>query len=71
MFFENWRVFSLLIKKNLVQHFFDGFDYYLVNLVGFLKAGVNLNGIFEPLNTGLMQISRSRFKQSKNSMLKT
>ena len=36
-----------------------------------IKAGVNLNGIFAPLNTGLVQISRSNFKQSKNSMLKT
>ena len=36
-----------------------------------IKAGVNLNGIFAPLNTGLVQISRSHFKQSKNSMLKT
>ena len=36
-----------------------------------IKAGVNLNGIFVPLNTGLVQISRSHFKQSKNSMLKT
>ena len=35
------------------------------------KAGVNLNGIFAPLNTGLVQISRSHFEQSKNSMLKT
>ena len=33
-----------------------------------LKAGVNLNGIFASLNTGLRQISRSHFKQSKNSM---
>ena len=36
-----------------------------------LKAGVHLNGIFAPLNTGLVQISRWHFKQSKNSMLKT
>ena len=37
-----------------------------------IKAGVNLNGIFAPLyNTDLVQISRSHFKQSKNSMLKT
>ena len=36
-----------------------------------LKARVHLNGIFAPLNTGLVQISRSRFKQSKNSTLKT
>ena len=36
-----------------------------------IKAGVNLNAIFAPFNMGLMQISRSRFKQSKNSMFKT
>ena len=36
-----------------------------------IKAGVNLNGIFVPLKTGLVQISRSHFKQFKNSMLKT
>ena len=30
-----------------------------------------LNVIFAPLNMGLMQTSRSRFKQSKTSMLKT
>ena len=36
-----------------------------------LKAGVNLNDILAPLNTGLVQISRSHFKQSINSMLKT
>ena len=35
------------------------------------KVGVHLNGIFAPLNTGLVQISRSHFKQSKISMLKT
>ena len=35
------------------------------------KAGVHLNDIFAPLNTGLVQISRWHFKQSKNSMLKT
>ena len=35
------------------------------------KAGVHLNGIFAPLYTGLLQISRWHFKQSKNSMLKT
>ena len=36
-----------------------------------IKAGVHLNGIFVPLNTGLVQISRWHFKQSKDSMLKT
>ena len=28
-----------------------------------------MNAIFPPLNMGLMEISRSRFKQSKNSLL--
>ena len=36
-----------------------------------VRAVVHLDGIFAPLNTGLVQISRSHFKQSKNSMLKT
>ena len=36
---------------------------------GFLKAGVQLKAVFPPLNFGLMRISRSRFKQSKNSLL--
>ena len=34
-----------------------------------LKGGLYLKGLFPPLNLGLMRISRSRFKQSKNSML--
>ena len=33
----------------------------------FIKAGVHLKVVFPPLNLGLMRISRSRFKQSKNS----
>ena len=33
------------------------------------KGGINLNAIFPPLDMALMEISRSRFKQSKNSML--
>ena len=33
------------------------------------KGGLYLKAVFPPLNLGLMQISRSRFKQSKNSML--
>ena len=28
-----------------------------------------MNAIFQPLNMGLMEIFRSRFKQSKNSLL--
>ena len=28
-----------------------------------------MNAIFSPLNVGLMKISRSRFKQSKNPLL--
>ena len=34
-----------------------------------IKAGVHMNAIFSPLNVGLMKISRSRFKQSKNPVL--
>ena len=34
-----------------------------------LKGGFNLNVIFPPLDMALMEISRSRFKQSKNSTL--
>ena len=33
------------------------------------KGGINLNAIFPPLDMALMEISRSRFKQSKKSML--
>ena len=36
---------------------------------GVFKAGVNLKAIFSPLQMGLMGISRSRFKQSKNTLL--
>ena len=35
-----------------------------------LKAGVHLNVVFPPLNMGLTEISRSRFKQCRNPMLK-
>ena len=34
-----------------------------------IKVGVHMNAIFSPLNVGLMKISRSRFKQSKNPLL--
>ena len=33
------------------------------------KGGLNLNAVFPPLSMGLVEISRSRFKQYKNSML--
>ena len=32
-----------------------------------IKGGFNLNAIFPPLDMALMKLSRSRFKQSKNS----
>ena len=35
------------------------------------KAGLHLNAVFTRLKIGLMEISRSRFKQYKNPMLKT
>ena len=34
-----------------------------------VKAGVNLKAVSMPLKIGLMEISRSRFKQSKSSLL--
>ena len=34
-----------------------------------LKAGVHLNGIFAPLNTGLVQISRWNFKHLQKRFL--
>ena len=34
-----------------------------------VKAVVRLKAFFSPLNLGLIRISRSRFKQSKNSPL--
>ena len=35
------------------------------------KAGVHLKAVFTPLKISLMEISRSRFNQYKNPMLKT
>ena len=34
-----------------------------------IKAVLHLNVVFKPLNMGLIEISRSRFKQYKNSSL--
>ena len=34
-----------------------------------LVAGVHLKALFAPLKIGLIEISRSRFKQNKNHML--
>ena len=34
-----------------------------------LKGGLHLNAIFPPLDMALMEISRSRFKQSKNPII--
>ena len=36
---------------------------------GSIKGGVNMNAIFPPLSVGVMKISPSRFKQSKNRPL--
>ena len=47
--------------------FFLGIGIFKKNC--FLKGGVNLNPIFPPLDMVLMEISRSHFKQSINSML--
>ena len=35
----------------------------------YFKGGFYLNAIFTPPNMGLMEVSRSRFKQSKNASL--
>ena len=40
-------------------------------LIGMVLAGVDLKAVLPPLNLGLMQKSRSRFKQSKTSLLIT
>ena len=49
---------------------FIGVALYHVETIRFIfKAGVDLKAVFPPLNLGLMRISRSRFKQSKNSLL--
>ena len=34
-----------------------------------LKAGIHLKAVFTPLKIGLMEKSRSRFKQNKNPQL--
>ena len=41
----------------------------LETVVSLLKAGINPNVDFPTLNMGLIEISRLRFKQDKNSML--
>ena len=38
-------------------------------LKGLIKVGFSLNVVFPPLNMCLIEISRSRFEQYKNSML--
>ena len=40
-----------------------------LKIVFSVKVGVHLKAVFPPLNLGLMRISRSRFKQSKNYLL--
>ena len=59
---------TITVRKHALVMFLNTQSRFL--LFAF-KAGVNLNVIYAPLNTGLVQISRSHFKQSKNSMLKT
>ena len=46
-----------------------GVDNFFPEQKKALNGEVNLNAIFRPLDMALMEISRSRFKQSKNSML--
>ena len=50
----------------------NGIKPYLTKIpLRALKAGVNLKAVFMPIKIGFMEISRSRFKQSKISLLKT
>ena len=77
--FSSYNVIKLLFHSQLWQKsstcgfldiFYVDVDYirdFLENVR--LKGGINLNAIFPPLDMALMEISRSRFKQSKNSML--
>ena len=51
---ENWQTNWVLSKATFKRH---------------IKVGINLNVDFTPLNIGLTEISRSRFKQYENSML--
>ena len=51
---------DFLTSVSLIKDFLEKFIF---------KAGVHMNAIFSPLNVGLMKISRSRFKQSKNPLL--
>ena len=46
-----------------------GVDIFFPEQKKTLKGEVNLNAIFPPLDMALMDISRSRFKQFKNSTL--
>ena len=46
-------------------------DSFQVSSFRLLKAGVNLKAVFWPVIMALTQISRLRFKQSRNSMLIT
>ena len=43
--------------------------YKMFAPLNLIKAEVHLKAVFQPLNLGLIRISRSRFKQSKNSLL--
>ena len=63
-----------LIKKNVVERYVWNASWEVVKRhiaqtkkKYLLKTGVNLNALFAPFNMRLMQISRPRFKQSKNS----
>ena len=66
--------YSILFKADDIKNSGNvkgsSFEYRLeADSPGKFKAGLNLNAISLQLNMGLMEISRSRFKQSKNSML--
>ena len=59
---------ALFFEKNEKIVTLTNFFYTYVPMF-LLNAGVHINVIFSPLNVGLMKISRSRFKQSKNPLL--
>ena len=58
---------TALVMQRRCWGSFNLMDFYFLRRQ--IKRGVNLNAVFLSLDMVLMKISRSRFKQSKNSML--
>ena len=52
-----------------IYHLVDNKLVLLSSAVTLKRPGVHQKAVFRPLNLGLMRISRSRFKQSRNSLL--